>query len=82
MTNRQAIENYADILKKRYPEFRKGQAISVAAVKLFPGTTNKLFATASDCFYNDLLIEAFLSKMEEELEKTKEERSKEYEKDF
>lgn len=49
--------------KLTYPQWRQGQSVFNSAFELFPYEANQLRGTAHDCFYDDDLIDEFLSNL-------------------
>jgi len=53
----------AEYNRIQYPHWRQGQAIFNSAFNLFPYEANQLRATPHDCFYDNDLIDEFLSNL-------------------
>jgi len=58
------IKKLAEVRMKKYPQWRKGQAIFNVAFELYPYLADQLRGTIHDCFHRDDLIDEFLNALE------------------
>ena len=63
------MEEIKEMANNRPEDWRYGQAIFNYAYQLYPKETNELRGSEFDCFYRNDLVEIFLEKLNEKLEK-------------